>query len=59
MAPRLANEGYCVFTLTTGQLPPGGPFGNLNKMAVSARQLSAFVDSLLDSALDALREGIQ
>ena len=46
MAPRLANEGYCVFTLTTGQLPPGGPFGNLNKMAVSARQLSAFVDTV-------------
>ncbi|GED97546.1 esterase/lipase family protein [Gordonia crocea] len=44
LAPRLANEGYCVFTLTTGQLPPGGPFGNLDRMSVSARQLGALVD---------------
>ncbi len=44
LAPRLANEGYCVFTLTTGQLPPHGPFGNLDRMAVSAKQVGAFVD---------------
>lgn len=46
LAPILANAGYCVFTLTMGQLPPGGPFGNLDRLTVSAKQLAALVERI-------------
>ncbi|KAF9345606.1 hypothetical protein BGX26_002961 [Mortierella sp. AD094] len=47
MGPRLAASGYCVFSLTYGQLPGIPLFAGLDKMENSAPQLSAFVDKVL------------
>lgn len=51
LSPLLANEGWCVYSLTYGTLP-GAPFpadqvGGLTRMQDSAAQLSAFVDRVL------------
>lgn len=51
VAPLLANEGWCVFSLTYGTTP-GAPFpadqvGGLTRMQDSAAQLRAFVDRVL------------
>ena len=44
-APLLANEGYCVFSLTYGEkpVPTQGTFGGLRAMQDSARELKRFV----------------
>jgi triacylglycerol lipase len=44
-APLLANEGYCVFSLTYGEktVPTQGAFGGLTAMQDSARELKRFV----------------
>jgi triacylglycerol lipase len=51
MAPLLADEGYCVFSLTYGNMAslprPFDEIGGLSDMAASAHQLAAFVDSVL------------
>jgi triacylglycerol lipase len=51
MSPLLANNGYCVFALSYGVPPDASPptdqFGGLNAMEDSARELSAFVDTVL------------
>jgi pimeloyl-ACP methyl ester carboxylesterase len=51
MAPLLANEGYCVFSLTYGRNPLAPPgldaIGGLRKIEDSARELGAFVDRVL------------
>ncbi|WP_370591368.1 esterase/lipase family protein [Saccharopolyspora montiporae] len=54
LAPRLANEGYCVFAFNYGQgtglgvgLPGAYPTGGTAPIAASAEQLSGFVDSVL------------
>jgi hypothetical protein len=56
MAPLLANNGYCVFSLTYGRsdipAPPISYIGGLQRMEDSARELSAFVDRVR-SATDA------
>ncbi|WP_051580192.1 lipase family alpha/beta hydrolase [Pseudonocardia acaciae] len=48
IAPLLANEGYCVFSLTYGRNPLAPPpldqVGGLRPMEDSARELSGFVD---------------
>lgn len=50
-APLLANEGYCVFSLTYGaheELPwPLSAIGGMKPMDQSAAQLGAFVDQVL------------
>lgn len=53
-APLLANEGYCVFSLTYGQQtaipePYNQVLGGFGPMEASAAQLSTFVDKVLDS----------
>ena len=50
-APLLANEGYCVFSLTYGQKPvPGNEvFGGLQAMQKSAEELKAFVARVLQA----------
>jgi triacylglycerol lipase len=52
-SPVLANQGYCVFTLTYGTKPgvgiPGYTPGGMIKMEDSAAQLSDFVDKVLDA----------
>ena len=51
ISPLLANDGYCVFSLTYGTLdrvnPPFYQPGGLARMEVSSQQLSAFVDRVL------------
>jgi triacylglycerol lipase len=52
ISPLLADEGYCVFTLTYGQnpswtVPPLDDFGGLRPMEQSAEVLAAFVDRVL------------
>ncbi|MDI9919172.1 alpha/beta fold hydrolase [Rhodococcus sp. IEGM 1379] len=53
LAPILANEGYCVFALTFGNNPdlpwPLSAAGGLAPLPDSAKQLSAFVDDVLES----------
>jgi triacylglycerol lipase len=48
-APLLANEGYCVFSLTYGDkpVPSQGTFGGLAAMQKSAEELKAFVAKVL------------
>jgi triacylglycerol lipase len=48
-APLLANEGYCVFSLTYGEepLPTAGTFGGLAPMQESAKELKRFVAKVL------------
>lgn len=53
-APLLANEGYCVFSLTYGQQtgipkPYNQVLGGFGPMEKSAAQLSTFVDKVLTS----------
>ncbi|KAF9933783.1 hypothetical protein BGZ67_004154 [Mortierella alpina] len=47
MAPRFVAEGYCVFSLTYGQLNDSPLMGGLDKMENSAQQLSDYVDKVL------------
>jgi triacylglycerol lipase len=51
LAPLLADNGYCVFSLTYGNDPSAGPptsyLGGLGPMQQSAQVLSAFVDRVL------------
>jgi triacylglycerol esterase/lipase EstA (alpha/beta hydrolase family) len=51
ISPLLANDGYCVFSLTFGTRPEANPPfyqpGGLTKMESSAQQLSDFVDRVL------------
>lgn len=51
MAPYLADNGYCVYSLTYGNMAsaprPFDEIGGLADMANSARQLAAFVDGVL------------
>ena len=51
IAPFLADNGYCVYSLTYGNdasgQPPFDRFGGLADMAVSAQELAAFVDHVL------------
>jgi len=48
IAPRLADEGYCVFSLTYGRNPLAPPplseIGGLRRMEHSARELGDFID---------------
>jgi triacylglycerol lipase len=50
-APLLANEGYCVYSLTYGDkpAPTQGTFGGLAAMQKSAEELKAFVRKVLAS----------
>lgn len=50
MAPRLVAEGYCVFSLSYGQLNNVPLIHGLDKMENSAQQLSDFVDKVLAAA---------
>ncbi len=51
MSPLLANHGYCVFAFTYGvdasETAPVDQIGGLTPMEQSARELSAFVDTVL------------
>lgn len=47
MAPRFVAKGYCVFSLTYGQLNNSLIFDGLDKMENSAQQLSDYVDKVL------------
>ncbi|KAF9273347.1 hypothetical protein BGZ68_001590 [Mortierella alpina] len=47
MAPRFVAKGYCVFSLTYGQLNDIPFNGGLDKMENSAQQLSDYVDRVL------------
>jgi hypothetical protein len=51
ISPLLANDGYCVFSLTYGTLdrvnPPFYQPGGLAKMEASSQQFAAFVDRVL------------
>ncbi|KAF9935838.1 hypothetical protein BGZ75_001799 [Mortierella antarctica] len=47
MAPRFVAKGYCVFSLTYGELPGIPLLAGLDKMETSAAQLSVFVDKVL------------
>lgn len=53
MAPRLKNEGYCVFALTYGAIPgapwPVSAVGGMAAIEDSAAQLAEFVDEVLDA----------
>jgi triacylglycerol lipase len=50
-SPLLANNGYCVFSLTYGVIPgspiPVNQFGGMGKIQESAQQLKAFVARVL------------
>ncbi|KAF9950320.1 hypothetical protein BGZ70_001420 [Mortierella alpina] len=47
MAPRFVAKGYCVFSLTYGELPGIPLLAGLDKMETSAAQLSVYVDKVL------------
>ncbi|KAG0360404.1 hypothetical protein BGZ54_009566 [Gamsiella multidivaricata] len=47
MAPRFVAKGYCVFSLSYGQLNDVPIFYGLDKMENSAQQLKEFVDKVL------------
>ena len=51
LSPFLADEGYCVFSLTYGNMAsqprPFDEIGGLSDMAVSAQKLGSFVDFVL------------
>ena len=53
MSPLLANEGYCVFSLTYGRNPLAPPgldnIGGLRSMESSARELARFIDRVRDA----------
>jgi triacylglycerol esterase/lipase EstA (alpha/beta hydrolase family) len=50
MAPLLANEGYCVFSLTYGRNPLAPPgIGGLKKIEDSAEELKGFIRRVLDA----------
>lgn len=53
IAPLLANEGYCVYSLTYGRNPLAPPgldqIGGLKRMEDSARELSHFVDKVREA----------
>lgn len=43
LAPELVASGYCVFTVTYGQLTPGATVGGMGPIAESAQQVADFV----------------
>lgn len=47
LAPTLANQGFCVYSLTYGQTGWSGNIGALGQREKSARQVAAFVDRVL------------
>jgi len=47
VAPMLANNGYCVFSVTVGRTPYSGGSGDVDSMYNSADQLAVFVDQVL------------
>lgn len=47
LAPILADDGYCVFTLTYGKMQYSGDFGGIGDLVGSAGRLHAFVDDVL------------
>jgi hypothetical protein len=49
VAPMLATEGYCVYTITYGQTGISGNFGGLDNLNTSASELSTFVNQVLSS----------
>ncbi|AJE80428.1 lipase class 2 [Streptomyces albus] len=46
LAPTLANEGYCVFTMTYGQVWYSGNLGGIDYTATSAAKVARFVDQV-------------
>ncbi len=47
LAPTLANQGFCVYSLTYGQTSWSGNIGALGQREKSARQVAVFVDGVL------------
>lgn len=47
LAPTMANRGFCVYSLTYGQASWSAQFGGLGPREKSAKQVAAFVDSVL------------
>jgi triacylglycerol esterase/lipase EstA (alpha/beta hydrolase family) len=47
VAPELANNGYCVYTVTIGQTWYSGGLGDIASMYTSASELSSFIDNVL------------
>lgn len=47
LSPLLANNGYCVFALTYGQMPGVASLGGFAPMQDSARQLDRFVNRVM------------
>ena len=47
LAPLLANDGYCVYTLTYGQTWYSGNLGGVDYLSNSAAELHEFVDQVL------------
>ncbi|KAG0268114.1 hypothetical protein DFQ27_007456 [Actinomortierella ambigua] len=49
MGPRLASEGYCVYSLTYGKVFDEAPIGGVTSMEDSSKELAVFVDKVLNS----------
>jgi triacylglycerol esterase/lipase EstA (alpha/beta hydrolase family) len=47
LAPILANDGYCVYTLTYGQVWYSGNLGGIDELSASAAELNTFVNQVL------------
>ena len=47
LAPKIADEGYCVFSLTYGRPAPEVPNGGLGPIAASAAEIEGFVGRVL------------
>ncbi|KAF9277487.1 hypothetical protein BGZ68_009249 [Mortierella alpina] len=50
MAERLTQSGYCVYQLLYGVMPSSPDYGGMSDIQDSAKELSAFVEKVLDSA---------
>jgi triacylglycerol esterase/lipase EstA (alpha/beta hydrolase family) len=49
LAPTLANDGYCVYTMTYGQTWYSGNLGAIGDLSTSAAEVSTFVNHVLSS----------
>src|SRR5690242_1540114 len=49
LAPKIAGEDYCVFSLTYGRPAPEVPNGGLGPIAASATEIGGFVERVLAS----------
>ena len=49
LAPTLANDGYCVYTMTYGQTLYSGNLGAIGDLSTSAAEVSTFVNHVLSS----------